>query len=116
MAQDEDGPVRSVDLTRSLTTLRGRAEEAVVEDRGRPEVHRALDRFDKNVALLAEIIEDIDGRLTPILNPNRLMDGRAETDEDRPSRSPMADRIDSLCDHMEVSIARLRAIHSATEV
>lgn len=81
-----------------------------------PEVYGAIDRLDRLLDALAGITNAYSDRLTPVLRPDGTADQKNASPGLKPIGTPMADRIEGLCDTLEMRMNALASLLHRLEI
>jgi hypothetical protein len=81
-----------------------------------PDVHAAIDRLDRLLDALAGITNAYGDRLTPVLRPEGLSTSKEASPGIKPIGTPMADRIEGICDTLEMRMNALGSLLHRLEI
>jgi hypothetical protein len=83
-----------------------RAAKLARRGEGMPPVERALSRCDEQAGRVLELAENLHNRLGPVLGPDRPEPAMGEVRQEE-DYSPLAGRLESLADRLEVAVSQL---------
>jgi len=87
-----------------------------VNTQRQPEVQEAVDRLERICAAMNQMAHILADKLSPVLRPEGLEASNKTPGQIKPVGTPLADRIEALCDQIELAKERIAGVVHRVEV